>query len=271
MLWQRTLTALMLIPLVIGAVFALSPFYFSAFALVVFAWGAFEWAGICDLNTNLEKGLFVGAFVLLSVLIGWCNCKSMLFIGALFWLLPSYWIVKHQYMPALFDNKYSKSLMGLLVLSVAWYGLAVIKSLNHGPFWIMFLFVLVWSCDSFAFFAGRQWGKEKLAPAISPKKTIEGFWGALIGTLILATIIFMIAKTTSAKSQLIPFSAWISLTYLTILFAVIGDLFESLMKRLAGVKDSGALLPGHGGLLDRIDSLLATIPLFALSLVWVST
>ncbi len=270
MLWQRTLTALILIPLVIWAVIALNPFYFSAFALVVFAWGAFEWSALCELTTKLEKGLFVGVFVLLCALIGWWNCKSVLLLGVVFWLLPSFWIVKYQHMPSLFDSKYIKAMMGLLVLSVAWYGLGVIKGVSNGPLWIMLLFILVWACDSFAFFTGRQWGKTSLAPSISPKKTIEGFWGGLIGTLILAILIYIVLHATSLKSHLMPFSAWISLAYLTVLLAVVGDLFESLLKRLAGVKDSGTLLPGHGGLLDRIDSLLPTLPMFALTLVWVA-
>ncbi|MGD9592686.1 MAG: phosphatidate cytidylyltransferase [Candidatus Berkiella sp.] len=269
MLLQRMITALVLIPLVIGAIFLLPSFYFSAFALVVFVFAANEWASLCEL-TRLERILYIIGVILLCGIFAWLDCKSVLLLGALFWLIPAYWVLNYQGVSTLLGIPYLKATIGLFVLSMAWYGLVVIKSLSFGPFWIMLLFVLVWSCDSFAFFAGRQWGKSPLAPLISPKKTIEGFWGGLVGTLLLAILIYLVLLPTSYRSFLIPFSAWLSLAYLTVLLSVLGDLFESLLKRISHVKDSGTLLPGHGGLLDRIDSLLAATPLFSLCLVWVS-
>ncbi len=269
MLLKRMITALILIPIVLGAVVYFPAFYFSLLAALVMGWGAYEWAMLCELDT-FKASLYVVAFFIVCALLGWCQCHSLLLLGAAFWLLPSYWILTYRdRAPQILMYSHAKAVMGLVVLCTAWYGLSVIKALPRGEVWIISLLILVWACDSFAFFVGRRFGKQPLALKISPKKTIEGFYGCLIGTLVLGILMYFSLSQTGFRTYLIPFSAWISLCYITILLAVVGDLFESLLKRLCGVKDSGELLPGHGGMLDRIDSLIAVLPVFALSLVWI--
>lgn len=121
--------------------------------------------------------------------------------------------------------------------------------------------ILIWTADSFAYFAGRRWGRVKLAPQISPGKTREGVYGALIGSALCGALLHWLRPETGSLSVLVLLSVTIAL------FSVVGDLFESLLKRQAGLKDSGTLLPGHGGVLDRIDSLTAAAPVFLFGLL----
>lgn len=150
---------------------------------------------------------------------------------------------------------------GLLVLIPAWTGLVWIHQLDRGPYLVLSLLILIWIADSSAYFAGRRWGRHKLAPAVSPGKTREGAYGALAGGLCWGvTLAFWYAPTGGLGIGLVL------LCLVTVLASIIGDLYESLIKRERGLKDSGALLPGHGGILDRIDSLTAAAPVFALGL-----
>ncbi len=281
MLVPRIITALCLIPLVLWAVIGLDSFYFALLSAVIFALGALEWAGLCEFHSKRDKILYILCFFICIGLMYWIdNSLIILLIGSLLWCAPVLWIFTYKgfppslkgFPPSLLESKFPKAIIGILALSFAWYGLVVIQRLPTGSFWVILLFILVWSADTFAFFVGRKWGSEPLSPAISPKKTIAGFWGGIIGTMLLAFgLTYLHYVKPFAHIMVMPHSAWLSIAYLIFLLAVLGDLFESLIKRLAGVKDSGQLLPGHGGILDRIDSLIAALPLYALSLVWVTT
>ncbi|HNJ85279.1 MAG TPA: phosphatidate cytidylyltransferase, partial [Agitococcus sp.] len=146
---------------------------------------------------------------------------------------------------------------GLILLIPAWAGLTDLHQAS--PWWLLYVFCLVWGADTGAYFAGRKFGKHKLAPSVSPGKTIEGFVGGLITTSML-----IVAVAIYRDLSAIRFVAFVGLSLLTVLASVLGDLLESMVKRQAGVKDSGNIFPGHGGALDRIDSLTAAAPLFAL-------
>jgi len=147
------------------------------------------------------------------------------------------------------------------VLVPAWASLVVIHGVDpQGPRLLLFLMVLIWVADSFAYFAGRRWGRTKLAPVISPGKTREGVYGALAGAVLCGGGLVWLMPQGNPLLLIL-------FCLLIVLVSVVGDLFESLMKRQAGVKDSGSLLPGHGGMLDRIDSLTAAAPLFLLGLL----
>ena len=139
-----------------------------------------------------------------------------------------------------------------------WLAIGVCRSLG-GPFWLFFGLLLIWAMDTGAYFAGRFWGKHKMVVRVSPKKTWEGFCGGMVLTLLVAIVVSLFQHASGYRIGLICI-----LAFVTALFAVLGDLFESLLKREAGVKDSGTLLPGHGGILDRIDSITAALPIFAL-------
>jgi phosphatidate cytidylyltransferase len=154
-------------------------------------------------------------------------------------------------------------LSGLCVLVPAWAALVQLHGEKpNGRLWTLFALVLVWAADTFAYFAGSRFGRNKLAPRISPGKTLEGVWGALIGTALVALIAGWWMQQRGAGLALL-----VGLAVLCVVFSIIGDLFESLMKRQAGVKDSGSLFPGHGGMLDRLDGVFAALPLFVIGKV----
>jgi phosphatidate cytidylyltransferase len=149
--------------------------------------------------------------------------------------------------------------MGAFVLVPCWASINYIRNQDEGPLGLLFLFVLIWGADSAAYFVGKKWGTKRLAPYVSPGKSWQGLMGALlVSTLIVLTTLWLCN---------VPFPIWpwaIVLSLVTVLFSIVGDLFESMIKRQAKVKDSGKLLPGHGGVLDRIDSLTAAAPIFVL-------
>jgi phosphatidate cytidylyltransferase len=138
--------------------------------------------------------------------------------------------------------------------------LALHQNGEEGPLLLLFLLVLIWVADSGAYFAGHRWGKRKLAPVISPGKSWEGVYGALVGASLCGAVLAWYQQDEAGALWLIPVSV------VTVAISVVGDLFESILKRRMDMKDSGNLLPGHGGMLDRIDSLTAAAPVFALGL-----
>ncbi|MBN9287024.1 MAG: phosphatidate cytidylyltransferase [Gammaproteobacteria bacterium] len=276
MLIWRVLTALCLIPLVLWAVIGLQSKHFGVLAAIFFSLGAWEWANLCHFKTKVTKGIYAICFLLIFGLLCWVDSISVLLLGSLFWLMPCYWVLSYEGgAPFLLKNNGSKAIIGLLTLTIACYGLYAVHRLPFGPGWIILLFLLVWSSDTFAYFIGRKWGRLPLAPLVSPKKTLAGFWGGLIGALGVAGVAFMLIQSprfNAIKPLLLAgeLPAWLSISFITILLAIFGDLFESLIKRISGVKDSGNILPGHGGILDRTDSLIAALPFYALCLVWLS-
>ena len=157
------------------------------------------------------------------------------------------------------DGWYNPSLnfIGLVIISAA--VTAIFEVWSSSPWWLMYLFLLVWGADSGAYFVGRKLGKRKLAPEVSPNKSIEG----LIGGIITAAMIIIVVQSLYLNLSLTQHILFLLLSIITVFSSVLGDLFESMIKRRAGIKDSGRVLPGHGGVLDRIDSLLAAAPIFA--------
>lgn len=275
MLIWRVLTALCLIPLVLWAVTALNSLYFGLLVGIFFSLGAWEWANLCHFKKVATKVGYVACFMLLFAIFCWIDSIGFLLLGSLFWLAALWWILSYQGIPPRLLKKHgSNAVIGILILTTACYGLYAIHRLSFGPGWIILLFLLVWSSDTFAYFVGKKWGDSTLAPLISPKKTLAGFWGGLLGALGIAFISFIFIRMLSfdhAQSFLLQTNqlhTWMSISFITILLAILGDLFESLVKRISGVKDSGTLLPGHGGILDRTDSLIAALPFYALCLVW---
>ena len=158
----------------------------------------------------------------------------------------------------------AKLIIGLLILLPAWQGLVLFKQWPEANWLILAVMVLVWGADIGAYFSGRRFGKRKLAPQVSPGKSWEGVFGGLLATLLICVGV-AIYRDWSFASLLLGLLG----TAVVVLISVVGDLTESMFKRQAGVKDSSNLLPGHGGVLDRIDSLTAAIPVFA-ALLWLA-
>ena len=260
----RILTAIILAPAAIAAVlFAPTRWFALGFAcvLVLAVW---EWTRII----GVERKRFRLSIVLVNMaLIALCwfvmRHDDWLYIsevGVLWWFIAVFWLRRftfaQQQTPS---NLEIKTIVGSLVVVPAWSAAVMLHGQpDQGPQWTLFVMGLIWVADIGAYFSGRRFGNKKLAPNISPGKTREGVYGALTASAIytVATALLYFDRSPTQALML----AMIGL--IVVLFSIVGDLFESLMKRHASLKDSGSLLPGHGGVLDRIDSLLAALPVF---------
>ncbi|KGJ91070.1 phosphatidate cytidylyltransferase [Thalassotalea sp. ND16A] len=284
MLKQRILTALILAPLAIAAIFFLSLPNLAAALLVVLAIGAWEWGPLMGFDTKARRLGFVSALILcilalwkyippqeLWTLTGSINplALNVLYVSAMWWVFALFMIFKYPQFSAFWRSHRSiRGLFGILTLAPTWLAFLILRAngqlMNefHGTYLLLLLFAFVWSADIGAYFAGKRFGKNKLMPNVSPGKTIEGFIGGNIAAALVAIIAGLIFAWSA---QQILMAVGLALVISTV--SVIGDLTESMFKRQAGVKDSGTILPGHGGILDRIDSLTATAPVFALFFV----
>jgi phosphatidate cytidylyltransferase len=187
----------------------------------------------------------------------------MVMIGVIWWCLAALWL-RHYDFASDHDTHARVFKLAAATLSVipAWCALALIHaSQPHGNRWLLVALMIVWAADSGAYFAGRRFGKTKLSPRISPNKTVEGMIGGVVAGMLVALVAAPLVDPGIHPKELV-YVAIVAIW--TILFSVVGDLFESLLKRHVGAKDSGTLIPGHGGVLDRIDSVLAALPVFAI-------
>ena len=268
MLKQRIITALILIPLVIGGILGL-PTGQLGLALGLFVLiGAWEWSaliGIAHWSRRLAyvallASLLFNAFALLDP--PWAMLPVLL-VAVAWWLWG--WRAIVDYVGALGIERealFRNLLVGVILLVPSWGALLLLHGQpERGPALLILLLVLIWAADSGAYFAGREFGKRKLAPLVSPGKTWEGVMGALLAVSLVALV----------GGRLLELEGWrywgfFALCWITAVFSIEGDLMESLYKRRAQVKDSGVIFPGHGGVLDRIDSLTAAAPVFAVGL-----
>jgi len=259
MLKARVITALYLL---VGSlvVLYLLPVRAAGFVFaVVAALGAWEWAGLMKAGQKPRR-LFAGV-VLVTCLVSWTNPTAsfplLWSLAAIFWLcLVPVWLYRH-WQPGRWGY-----VVGLILLVPTWAALVTLH--ERSPTLLLAVMAVVWVADIGAYFSGRAFGRRKLAPSISPGKTWEGVGGALVGVVLYGMAMTLALPLLQGLDRL---GLLIFLLLLTA-FSVVGDLFESLIKRQAGMKDSSQLLPGHGGVLDRIDSLLSALPLAALSLYW---
>jgi phosphatidate cytidylyltransferase len=267
MLKNRIITALILIPIVVVFIFLLDTIWFSTLFAVFVAIGAWEWAGMSKLRETV-KVIYSLFIVLILAGIYYLDNSSLyniiILCGSVYWLLAIVLIVSYQKQANLLPNSSSVlSLIGMFLLIPMWSGLTLLKSFpTNGTALIMLLILLIWGADTAAYFAGKKWGKHKLASRVSPGKTWEGTIAGVISSVVIA-ICYVITSSKNLDDSFM----FIGLSILTVIGSIFGDLMESLVKREAGQKDSGSILPGHGGVMDRIDSLTAASPIFVFGLV----
>lgn len=269
MLLRRLITALVLIPVVLLGVLELTTPSLAVALCAVVLLAAREWTTLAGLEGVAWRVAFY--LVLTLGLIGgygalWHPSLALWMLGlaSLWWLLLTLLMARIRTRPDLRLplGRLGKSLLGVFILVTCWAALVALHgSGDNGPVLLLFALTLTWVADSGAYFAGRRWGRRKLAPAISPGKSIEGVYGALAGAALWGALLAWYAPEIASAPVLILFCLIVCAV------SVVGDLFESLLKRQAGIKDSGNLLPGHGGVLDRIDSLTAVAPVFAFGLM----
>jgi len=285
LLKQRIITGLILAFATISAIFYLPLVSFAALLVVIIAIGAWEWGPLMGFDSKTRRISFVATTVVLIAAIWslltpeglWLNSKELhSYAMALLWLAIAWWGLSAFLMfsyPKVSNfwakHRSVKGVFGLLTLVPAWLACVVIRSNDyqidsyHGAQLLMFLFLMVWSADVGAYFVGKAIGKNKLMPNVSPGKTFEGFLGGVFFACLLVAIAAYNLNFTSEQMVTL-----LLVTVLITTVSVLGDLNESMFKRQAGIKDSGSILPGHGGILDRIDSLTATAPVFALCYVF---
>jgi len=267
---HRVITAAILIPLVIWGIFGLSTF--PVFSLIIGLFvilGVFEWTRLIGLDKNqtFHKSYVLVIIGFLFASYGIMQSNSLLFLFLLSSVL--WWTWQILQLPA-FDGEQGFEAndalpnlwTGVFLLVPTWASIMVLhQQPDIGSGLVLLLMVLIWSADTGAYFAGRKYGKKKLAPLVSPGKTIEGAYGAFAASGIVAVI-----GGFWLDLGFFQFILFLILSLLVVVYSIGGDLMESVYKRRAGVKDSGTLLPGHGGVLDRIDSLMSASPVFALGL-----
>lgn len=274
MLLTRILTALVLAPLVIAALFGLPPAGWALVALGFVVAAAWEWAALAGRGAA-GRAAYAAATVALGLALllvpaagfgsaGWpaAIAVPLLVLATAFWvLLMPAWLSRRWRLP----RGFGALALGWLLLFATWVALVQLQA--RSPWIVLAAMALVWIADSAAYFAGRAFGRRKLAPQISPGKSWEGVYGGLVAVGIYAAWLLVVARDHGLAGAPTPGAAvaWIATALALALLSVGGDLFESLLKRHAGVKDSGRTLPGHGGVLDRIDALLAAMPAAALA------
>ena len=265
---ERIVTALVLVALVLSCMFATSSSYPMLLLVTLAALGAgYEWSKLMPksaqkADTNPLIAWAWGGFNALVTVFCLVYIKDLwilLWLSAIvIWVISISWVKRYPR----YDGWYNLSLYGLGSLMVVAAVTAIFSLWKLSPWWLMYVFLLVWAADSGAYFVGRKFGMHKLAPLVSPNKSIEG----LMGGLITAVLVIVVVALSYLDLKLLPFLCFVLLSILTVFASVLGDLLESMIKRRAGIKDSGRILPGHGGILDRVDSLLAAAPVFAVGM-----
>ncbi|MBS0212260.1 MAG: phosphatidate cytidylyltransferase [Proteobacteria bacterium] len=267
---QRIITTLIAAPLVVLALLYLHTPYVAAAAAALFLAGLWEWSHLVGIESKVARAVYLLANIALMTGLLWARALPLFslvsLIGVAWWLLALLWLLRPDAGRAGgWPARSIKLLSGTLAIVPAWCALVLLHkgqgTLAHpdaqGPRWALLALVVVWAADSCAYAVGSTLGKRKLVPSISPGKTWMGLWGGFAGGVgvALACMPWLALKTT-------PWTTMAELALIAVAASVVGDLFESLMKRHSGLKDSGTLFPGHGGVLDRIDSVVAALPVF---------
>ena len=263
MLKHRILTALILIPFVIWAILSAPVQGFTYGLAVVLFLATLEWNSFVAYKNKISGYIFsvvvTACFLYIEYLAQLQIVQYVIYISLIWWLASLPLLFTFPFKSShLLQQKPMKIIVGFIMILSTFLALNLLRNSEvYGSSYVMYLLIIIWIADSGAYFAGRTWGKHKLIPNVSPGKSWEGVVGAIVATLIAA--IFAIDLLNIPTSQAVWF---ILITLITVIYSVIGDLSESMFKRMANVKDSGNILPGHGGILDRIDSLTSGLPVF---------
>lgn len=262
---QRIITALLITPFAIALMLFVPTPAFVAIIGTLCGIGMWEWTRLSGMRERPWRAVAVALGVLAmlalyftsNVVLWW----TFILLGCCAWIGAIFWLRSFSYAASVTpEHTALKLVAGALAILPAFAGLMRIHQTQAMPHtWALYALLLVWSADTFAYFAGSRWGTTKLAPQISPGKTWAGLYGALVGSGVIAAIGGWLLGVRGVTLALLVVVALVSVA-----FSVVGDLFESLIKRHAGVKDSGTLFPGHGGVCDRLDGVFAALPFFAL-------
>jgi len=273
---QRILTALILAPLAIAAVLWLPTSIFMVLLAAAVLLGLWEWSRLIGFESHATRAVILLVNAALMALLAWKGWPGVFpfvaLAGVAWWVLASLWLARMKFAsePTAF-NRALKLVIGTLLIVPAWCAAGMLHgdvgmardAAHYGPAWLLYALAIVWAADTGAYFVGSRVGGPKMSPSISPGKTWSGFAGGLATVLVLSLACAPLFGLAWSQAPLL-----VAASLLAGLASVVGDLFESIIKRHAGAKDSGYLIPGHGGVLDRIDSVLAALPVFAIAKAW---
>ena len=271
MLYQRILTAVPLAAFVFWMIFFQPSSVFLYFVLFIVLISAYEWAKLAGVTNSLLRTLFAAVITVITWAFQQYATEYILwpiYVSVMWWISISYYLKIAKPKTADSTVKLDKLFIAFIVLPAAALAMHEIHSIyigveKQGPYWLFYALSLVWVADIGAYFSGKKFGKNKLAPHISPGKTKEGLMGAVVATTLYTLLASYYFDLNTDRATLL-----VLLSVILTFISVSGDLYISFLKREAGLKDSGNILPGHGGMLDRIDSVLAAMPVFLLGFNW---
>ena len=266
---KRVVTGSILATIVAAATLALPSFWFALLIAAFVLVGAWEWSGMAGWPSPGQRLAYsVASLLVLFATAGLGESEAgmwaVLLAGLTWWLVALAWVVRAQQGLGVdaFEHVPVRLLVGWLILAPAWGAIVYLHSATEsGPWLVLYLIFLIATADSAAYFVGRRLGRRRLASNVSPGKSLEGVAGGLLAVAVLAITVALLADFSRPLS-------FVVLSMTTALVSILGDLTESVIKRRAGLKDSGSIVPGHGGILDRIDSITAAAPLFVLGCLW---
>ncbi|MFI4956874.1 MAG: phosphatidate cytidylyltransferase [Gammaproteobacteria bacterium] len=264
MLKQRIITGIIYVAIIVAAVLKLPEFGFSIFAAAICTGCFLEWMRLAGVTTLIQKIIWTDLFIIGMFLTYWSPMMQwgLLATACFVWSGIMAWLVACQAMNRITPlSTRVIMILSFFTLLPLFSGLLVLREMPQGSLLVMMVFVLVWCSDTFAFIVGKAIGRHKIAPLLSPGKTVEGLLGAMVLTVFAMWAYYVFVLKQPYQSGLI------GMVVIAVLLSAVGDFFESALKRIRGVKDSGAILPGHGGLLDRLDSLIALTPCLAFGLL----
>ncbi len=276
MLKQRVITALIMAGLFVASIVYLPLPGLALLFGILIGLGAWEWSRMAGFSNPMVRAIYV-LLVLAGLVAVYLYChlgdapsremvQPFLGVACLWWSFALLWIKSYPDSAIFWRNTAMRCLMGFLILVPAWIAAVYLLSFPQGGMLVVIMVIVVAAADIGAYFAGKRFGEHKLAGQVSPAKTWEGFWGGVVACVLLALLLFYLLPDHAAHIGLVSVVAVIITTGLA---SVVGDLTVSMVKRESGVKDSGSLLPGHGGVLDRLDSLSAAAPAYTLGLLLV--
>lgn len=252
---QRLLTTLVLVPLVLFAIYYATNWIFAGFVLLLLLACGFEWLGLISVDSLPLKVVFL-VLLLAATWLSYYTFDYWLTVGLLLWVLILAAVVLFPKSQSVWGYSWIVACACLVLLPLFAQSMIAIYRQEQGKDLIVYLLLLVWATDIGAYLAGKQWGRHKLIPLVSPGKTIEGALGGFILSMLVACCGYYYFQPRVGLAH------WFIIAVATTLISMIGDLFISMLKRRAKLKDTGQLIPGHGGVLDRLDSLIAASPLF---------
>lgn len=274
MLKLRIISAIVMAAVFLSVLFLLPPIGFSVFIAIVVVVAAWEWANLSGFE-SLAARVGYAAGIGATILSGYFTCgfdlpvlrveiiKPILLVACGFWAVALLWVQGFPQSSLLWGNRCLRLLMGVFVLLPMWLAAAYVRSLESGQWLVLLAMLLIACADTGGYFVGRRFGRRKLAVNVSPGKTWEGFWGGQLCNLLLAlAVVFFVLDSVQSSVLMV-----VVIVIMTSLASVLGDLLESMVKRHRGIKDSSQLLPGHGGVMDRVDGITAAMPFFALGLL----